>query len=559
MGYCIRFQFCLPIPRWAIFLAGLFLLPAISGRAQTRPASARLSDLSERNWSPKGQRPDSLFLTAKQQYAQATEREDELGAAQALSEMGRICYHLGQYPQSLDYHLQANRLFRRLDQPALLAESLNDLGQLYYYSRQPELAQQQYQEALKLYQKAGNRVGLAVTYGNIGHLYEKQSQYDSAFYFQRQALAQYQQAADQTGLAKIYENLGSIFEDLAQYDSARYYFEQSLLQNQQTSDEAGRVEILNNLGDVLRKTGHYREGLAMSKQALALAIKTGERYQLSGACNDIGKSFNFLNQNDSAYYYAALSRRYQAEIYSEEVNQQLSLLQTLYDTERKNSEINRLTNDRNVQLITTAALSAVGILLAVLAALVISRQRLKIRTERELREQNQRVYETQHELMRAELKNKKLEEENLKHALEIRSRELTTHTLHIIQKNQLLDELRDKLEGLVKDEKRDQKKQLRQLLNQVDQSFQNDQYWDDFRGIFEQVHQTFFDRLKEVGDGLTGNDLRLVALLKMNYNSADIATLLGVGQDSLRVMRYRLRKKLNLPAGESLTAFIQSL
>ena len=45
----------------------------------------------------------------------------------------------------------------------------------------------------------------------------------------------------------------------------------------------------------------------------------------------------------------------------------------------------------------------------------------------------------------------------------------------------------------------------------------------------------------------------------MNLTSQDIATSLGVSLDSLRVMRYRLRKRLNLPAGESLTAFLQAL
>jgi hypothetical protein len=50
-----------------------------------------------------------------------------------------------------------------------------------------------------------------------------------------------------------------------------------------------------------------------------------------------------------------------------------------------------------------------------------------------------------------------------------------------------------------------------------------------------------------------------VALLKMNLASGDIATLLGISMDSLRVVRYRLRKKLNLPQGESLSVFIQSL
>ncbi|WP_157830375.1 hypothetical protein [Siphonobacter sp. SORGH_AS_0500] len=45
----------------------------------------------------------------------------------------------------------------------------------------------------------------------------------------------------------------------------------------------------------------------------------------------------------------------------------------------------------------------------------------------------------------------------------------------------------------------------------------------------------------------------------MNLTSSDISTLLGISQDSLRVTRYRLRKKLNLAAGESLTAFIQGI
>jgi len=38
-----------------------------------------------------------------------------------------------------------------------------------------------------------------------------------------------------------------------------------------------------------------------------------------------------------------------------------------------------------------------------------------------------------------------------------------------------------------------------------------------------------------------------------------MATLLGISQDSLRVSRYRLKKKLNLENGESLTGFVQSM
>jgi len=41
--------------------------------------------------------------------------------------------------------------------------------------------------------------------------------------------------------------------------------------------------------------------------------------------------------------------------------------------------------------------------------------------------------------MEVALRNKVLEEENLKNLLEIKSKELSSHTLHVIQKNQLLE------------------------------------------------------------------------------------------------------------------------
>lgn len=521
--------------RSVFFITCILVLTVHNLQAQQEPALV-FSNTSKQTAT------DSAFLAQKEAYNKAKDKPE---AARALRQMGRICYHLGHYPQALDYHLQAGKLFRETGQQMQLAENLNDIGTLYYYNRQPELARPQYNEALHIYRKTHNDAGLAVTYGKIGHLYEKQQQYDSAFYFQRLALSRYGQIDDREGMAKIYENLGSIHEDLEQYDSARYYFRQALAFN---SDSIARIEVLNNLGDMSRKTGQYREGLEQTRLAMELAIRTSEQYQLSSAYRDMAKSYHLLRRYDSAYYYLELSRFHLLDIYSSESSKQLALLQTMYDMEKKNLEIEKLRNTRK----TTVAIVIVGLLLVALALLIISRQRLKIRNAEllHLREQEQ---------MRSALEHRKALEQNLKQELELRSKELSAHTLHIIRKNQLLEEVHNKLEVMVRDDKRDQKKQLKQLQLQIHHNFNHDQHWDEFRGIFEQVHQSFFDNLKKYCDHLTASDLRLVALLKMNIGSGDIATLLNISQDSLRVVRYRLRKKLNLQQGESLTAFIQSI
>ncbi len=55
---------------------------------------------------------DSTFLALKEAYNKAIEQKNMVAAATCLQQMGQTCYHLGHYPQALDYHLQAAELFR---------------------------------------------------------------------------------------------------------------------------------------------------------------------------------------------------------------------------------------------------------------------------------------------------------------------------------------------------------------------------------------------------------------------------------------------------------------
>ena len=537
-----------------------FLL-ATGMMALTIGVSAQENDRAELAYTQRlsKQFPDSAFLLLREMYEQSLTRKDRLGTGICLQQMGQICYYLGNFPKALDFHGQADKLFRTEGDRERVAANLNDMGLLYYYNKQTGLARGQYDEALGIYRERGNAEGMADTYGRIGHLYEKRQSYDSAFLYQRLALQQYSRISHKQGMAKIYENMGSIYEDLARYDSSWYYFTHSLEMYNQAGEEVASIEVVNNLGDIYRKTGRYKEAIVQTRKALELAEKTGDLYEKGAAYRDLGKAYDLLHQEDSAYHYLELSRRATLDVYSRENNRQTAFLSVLFDIDKKNGEIVRLGNSRNITLIITVAVVIVVVLLVVLGWVIISRQRMKIHNERLQSRQNRQRHEAQHTLMEAELANKQLHENQLVQELDVKRKGLTSYTLHVIQKNQLLEHLRDRLSFLVKEDRRDQKKQLQQLIQQINQNFNHDQYWEEFRETFGQVHQQFFDTLKQHSDELTGNDLRLLSLIKLNLTSGDIATLLGISQDSLRVSRYRLKKKLNLGAEESLTTFIQSV
>ena len=226
------------------------------------------------------------------------------------------------------------------------------------------------------------------------------------------------------------------------------------------------------------------------------------------------------------------------EIYSDDGLRQVSRLQAIFETERKSREIELLERDQQLNRLVLVFVVA-GLLLVLIAAVaIVSRQRLKMRKNREL-------FDTRQALLQSEIENK--------------SRSLTTHTLQIIEKNKLLKELKGDLSKISNNDRRDARKELKKTTRKIDQSFYHDKDWEDFKQIFEQIHQSFFDRLHDINPNLSQAELRLAALIKIRMNSKDISTILGISKDSLRISRYRLRKKLQLEKEQKLGAFIQAL
>lgn len=538
---------------WLLFIFAIGIPTNIC--AQSASGLAQLEDAHKLSQL----HPDSALIVLKKIHAAALNNDDIAIAGLSLQQMGQICYNQGHYAQALDFYLHADKLLSQQGDKDMLAGNMSKMGILYYYNKQLDKARLTYNKALALYRQTNNIKGQAEVFGDMGHLFEKHQQYDSAFYYQRMALTRYNQINFKQGAAKIYENLGSIYEDLAKYDSAYVCFSQSKQLYDQEKNTIASIEVINNIGDVLRKTGKYAESIKQSRKAYALSLQTNNLYQLAASSRDLGKSYQLLKQMDSAYHYVELSRRYSLDVYSKDGLNQTAFLQVLYDIDKKSDEIARLTAIRKTNRVIAVAVVTVAILIIIIAVIIFSRQRLKIKDQKILAEQNRSIFEAQHELMQLELKNKNLEEESLKQQLEIKSRELSTHTLNLIKNNQLLEDMRNTLQEMVKEDKRDQKKQMQQIIQQINQSFNHEQHWKEFTAAFEQVHQSFFDNLKQHSSDLTSTDIRLIALLKVNMDSKDIASLLGISMDSLRVSRYRLRKKLNIEQGDNLSSFIQAL
>lgn len=496
--------------------------------------------------------PDSAYIRVRRMLDQSLKQGNFNKVGLCYQEMGDILMEEGAMPQALANYHKANVYFTRENGTINIGNNLNRIAKVYFKNKRYPKALANFRQALRLLKSKSDRRGAAESLDYIGQIFELQGDRDSSFIYQELALSELKKINDKVQVAYTYSRIASIYEDQAKFDMALKYF---LLAYQIYGKEPPGISlaaVLNNIGDTYRKIGRYKDALVYSKKAEMLAATIHDNRQLSSAHRDLAKTFEQLGVFDSAYYYSEKARIAYSKSYNADSEKQLNLIQTLFDVQRKDNEILRLENTNRLSRILAFSVSISAILATFLGISMLSRQRLKIRNSKIL-------YETRQQAMELELHNRHLQQEALRAELELRSKELTSITLHMIKKNEVLDELKTKLTSIIRDDRRDQRKELKQLVELVSINSSQDKSWEDFRVVFEHVHKDFFEKLMRYSSSLTTTDLRFLALLKMNLNSADIATMLAVSQTSLRTTRYRLRKKLQLPEEASLQNFIHNL
>ncbi len=503
--------------------------------------------------------PDTAYLMATRALQYSVKLEYRQGQAESHHLIGRLLYHQGVYNQALHHLLQAEKGFKELHNEEQLGENLNYQGLVYYAARQPEIALQHHQEALELYQRQNNSKGIAYSYGCIGRLHEKREQYEQALEYQQKALGLYEQLQDLQGTATILENIGSILEDKEAYEEALGYFRRSVQLSKQANDSLALIVGLNNIGDVYRKTGRYPLAIQTTREALELATRLGDRYQIRSAHKDLSQEYSLTGNYKAAYEHLEKYRHLHDELYNQETSRQITLLQSLFGVEQKTNEIRILEKQQQLNNFIKVALGGGLLLMALLAFVIFSRQRLKIKQNKELIDQQEQMYAAQRKLMEAEIENTRLREQQLQNELDTQVKSLAANTLHLIGKNQTLDDLKNGLKEALQDDQKAQRRKFKSLINQIDHSIVQDRDWNDFRETFEQVHQDFFQKLRQHSPELTSSETRLASLIKLNLPSKEVAAILGISQDSLRVARYRLKKKLPLKQEDNLSNFILNL
>ncbi|MCC6413275.1 MAG: hypothetical protein IT270_16555 [Saprospiraceae bacterium] len=201
----------------------------------------------------------------------------------------------------------------------------------------------------------------------------------------------------------------------------------------------------------------------------------------------------------------------------------------------------------------------VMVLLGIVAG-IIYRQQKKFEKEKHVLQSRHQQREAQHQLQvqLSEEAINRLQNEKLEAEVHHKTQELASATMHLVQKNEILNSVREALDRLKEKgtSSTELQDEIARITKMVDQDASIDDDWEHFSKNFDEVHSDFLKRLGEQFANLSPNDYKLCAYLRINLSSKDIAALMNISLRSVEASRYRLRKRLGLDTEVNLTEFL---
>ncbi|HLC83973.1 MAG TPA: tetratricopeptide repeat protein [Bacteroidia bacterium] len=360
--------------------------------------------------------------------------------------LGLVLYYSSSYDEALKHHLISKQLAEQLGDKAKLAVALNNIGLVYddktnyntalsYYLESLKLAensekgkwqtgttlnnialiyqtQGKYEDALKFHNRSlkikkeiNNKKGVGSSLHNIGLVYKLMGEYEKSLEYYFLALTVRKENNDENGMALTLNNIGSVYESQQLFDKAFGYFEQSLELRKKLKDKYGLAVSLFSMGSNYCARNQYEKGFEYYNKALQIGKEIGSKDLLKRGYESMALAAANRNNYQEAFNYQILLMAVKDSIYNAESSKQLNELQTKYESEKKqkeielptkNDEIKELQLNKNKLWLVVSCTAVLLVLL--LTALLFNRYKLKQKANDLLEHQNTEITQQKKEI-----------------------------------------------------------------------------------------------------------------------------------------------------------------
>ena len=334
-------------------------------------------------------KPDTALLLVRRTLEVFQSQQDMKGLATTHVSLAAIHQRISNYDSAL-FHLETGLEIReQLADTLGMAALYSKLGALYDQQGFYEKALTEYIKYLNISEKKGNQQGVAIANKQMGLSYKKQGAYDQALEYFLKGLevaekidlkkeignvctalgetylemedvvlaTQYLDRAQEVlteinnlpGLANVYQKSGLLHQRKGNNKEAQMDFEQSLELWEGQKDRRGMATAYLHLGRLNIERDRDQAAIPDLSQAETLAREIGDIPLQEKIFQSLAEAHQGLSEFEKAHFYFQLYVQAKDSLLNKDRLRQLAEIQTRYETEKQQAEIEQLEAEKNLR------------------------------------------------------------------------------------------------------------------------------------------------------------------------------------------------------------------
>lgn len=480
---------------------------------------------------------------------------------------------LGDYKKAMNYGLKSLSLLEETKGNPLLEFKINyQLYGIYTEWNDLENSKKYAQNAIKAALRSGNKNDLSNAYSAMAvvntYVYQN-TKSDENFqaildYCEKAALLYKQFPGQVSGYTyTIARNNKASY--LLAYSAAitpevrtqiEYNIHESLLISSKLPHaQATQTASLGMLSNLAKQDGDWDKAEQYMQQAYTVMLTQDPIYYhiMSRVVRELSEIYERKGDLKKALEFQKKYDEYRALLFNQSEAEAVKKLEVQYQSEKKEREIlllkERAENQRKQKLL-YIGLGTIGLVgTFFMFRSYHFRLRYSLEREKKLATEKQEA-ELQIKLEKEEQSRLKAEQQLLTFQQQKLQNEVMANQLHIQHKNEVLQQLKEKLE----DDKSVNLKQIIREENLLDNDFEKVKFQ------IQEIHPNFFKIINEnAKQKLTSLDLKYCAYFYLGMETKQIANILNVEPKSVRMTKYRLKQKLGLNAEMDLLEYLKQI
>jgi tetratricopeptide (TPR) repeat protein len=450
---------------------------------------------------------------------------------------------LGNYPRALHLFFKAIQAAKKTEDSHTLFSAYEMTGILFYFQNDKKRALQYFFKALDQFslKKPENKKQIerkAYLLNNIGILYDEKKMYAPSAYYFREALNLADFLKNHELTANILNNQGTLYAHQGKTDIALKQYNEAIEIRKKNNNKWGLTQSYISLGKLYFKLNNYEASEMYFKKAIEIAKQIESLHYVGIASSYLFQLYKQKGDYKHALEAIELTKKVNDTLYNEKQIREIGQLEMQFQLDLKQDELTAKQREKNLYFSLAAA--SLGLSLVITTLLFyLQKNKAKSAQLEQVNLQSEKIY--------------------LEKDMELKDKELTAQVLHLVQKNELIDAISEKLLEIKKNVGLESQVAVQKAITDLQSNLQPE-LLQQFKLRFQQVHEDFFNILNEKFPNLSPSELRLCALLKLNLTTKEISAITKVSTKSIEIARTRLRKKLNLTGtDQNLIVFLSTL